>query len=202
MKNNEPTSSFGKFCQKFQAWASVSVAYAYYFGCIFYTFAIYWLFWLRYDDCNYYELAYHISIAGAINLMAFWSYYTAYSGDPGLIKWEHFRERKLLMDTKNKEKWRKVEVEKSKPPPLEKGEERNKNECHRCGVIRVAGVHHCSKCGRCVYKMDHHCVWTDNCVGWLTIKPFMLFNFYIFVLMAYQLKMIYQVSLVRNLKHL
>lgn len=72
---------------------------------------------------------YHILAAGFINLMAFWSYYEARYRDPGKISWHHFREKRLLDDIKNKEKWQLVEELNIPPPPIEKDEKINPNEC-------------------------------------------------------------------------
>ena len=33
--------------------------------------------------------------------------------------------------------------------------------------------------------MDHHCIWTNNCLGYNTLKPFLLFNFYVCVLCVF-----------------
>jgi hypothetical protein len=33
--------------------------------------------------------------------------------------------------------------------------------------------------------MDHHCPWTDNCVGYLNVKSFLLFLFYTSLLCLY-----------------
>ena len=50
--------------------------------------------------------------------------------------------------------------------------------CKICNVPKTAQVHHCSKCNRCVFLMDHHQSWTNQCVGYNTIKHFFLFMFY------------------------
>lgn len=54
--------------------------------------------------------------------------------------------------------------------------------CEKCNVVKSDEIHHCSNCKRCVYKMDHHCAWINNCVGYFTIKSFLLFNFYLSLL--------------------
>ena len=64
-------------------------------------------------------------------------------------------------------------------------------QCMKCGSMKVESAHHCSKCKRCVYKMDHHCPWTDNCVGYMNIKPFMLFIMYAFLVCCYGLFHLY-----------
>ena len=33
--------------------------------------------------------------------------------------------------------------------------------------------------------MDHHCIWTNNCLGYNTLKPFMLFNIYVTILCSF-----------------
>lgn len=81
----------------------------YYCFCVFWTFAIYWRFWLKFDDCDINLMIYHICVAGFINILAFWAYYEARYRDPGKISWSHFREKRLLDDQKNYEKWKKVE---------------------------------------------------------------------------------------------
>ena len=50
--------------------------------------------------------------------------------------------------------------------------------------------------------MDHHCVRTGNCVGYLTFKPFMLFNLYVAILMIYQINMMSGVAKERNMDHI
>ena len=96
--------------------------------------------------------------------MALWSHSRASKpNDPGYIEKEDFVKS---MEKKN-----------------------NDIECDKCGCVKKEGadVHHCSTCGRCVLKMDHHCPWTDNCVGYKTIKPNILFLFYVSVFCIYAL---------------
>ena len=40
--------------------------------------------------------------------------------------------------------------------------------------------------------MDHHCPWTNNCVGFFTIKPFVLFLFYVSCLCFFTVFVCYQ----------
>ena len=47
--------------------------------------------------------------------------------------------------------------------------------------------------------MDHHCPWLDNCVGYLNLKPFLLFLFYVFLLCSSQTIIMYKVAWDRNL---
>lgn len=80
----------------------------------------------------------------------------------------------------------------------------NKNsiQCNKCGCMKVEGVHHCSACGRCVYKMDHHCPWTDHCVGYLTLKPFLLFLMYVTIASFITVVWMYQAARSNYMSHI
>ena len=54
--------------------------------------------------------------------------------------------------------------------------------CTKCGVTKTPDIHHCQRCNKCVFLMDHHCWWTNNCLGYNTLKPFILFNVYVCIL--------------------
>ena len=70
------------------------------------------------------------------------------------------------------------------------------DQCKKCGVLKTDQVHHCRLCDKCVYLMDHHCTWTNNCLGYNTIKPFVLFNFYVCVLCLFGIRtIVHQISL-------
>ena len=71
-----------------------------------------------------------------------------------------------------------------------------------CGAQKIDGVHHCSSCKRCVYKMDHHCPWTGNCVGYLTIKPFLLFLFYVTCLCTFITSITYRQAYLQRMHHI
>jgi len=52
--------------------------------------------------------------------------------------------------------------------------------CKKCDtILKTPLVHHCKKCDKCVFLMDHHCMWTNQCVGYGTMKHFYLFVFYL-----------------------
>lgn len=67
-------------------------------------------------------------------------------------------------------------------------------QCIECGAIKIESVYHCIKCKKCVYKMDHHSPWINNCVGYINIKPFILWVFYTALLSLYGVFNIYQMA--------
>ncbi|KAJ8319388.1 hypothetical protein KUTeg_004479 [Tegillarca granosa] len=50
-----------------------------------------------------------------------------------------------------------------------------KTFCRTCHFMKPARSKHCSICDRCVYRFDHHCIWTNNDVGGLNVRYFIMF---------------------------
>lgn len=54
----------------------------------------------------------------------------------------------------------------------------NKDEklfCEKCNFSRPPRAHHCKECNKCVLMMDHHCIFTSNCVGFRSLRPYFVF---------------------------
>lgn len=109
-----------------------------------------------------------------------------------------FRDRLAREDVISYKRWVTKEID-PETLPLEQV---NPNECQKCGAIKLMNTHHCSTCKKCVYLMDHHCFWTGNCVGYLTLKPFVLYNIYQNTLMIYQLYVMWTIAKERGLAHI
>jgi hypothetical protein len=136
--------------------------------------------------------------------MAYWSHTRAGPpNDPGYLEWENFRTEEELKDLEDKKKWsdpsyaQKKQLNSDDPENINT----NTNQCDKCGCMKVDGVHHCSKCQRCVYKMDHHCPWINNCVGYYTLKPFLLFLTYVSVQCFLTCYWMYKAARVHNMEH-
>lgn len=62
--------------------------------------------------------------------------------------------------------------------PTMKVDPNNKDEklyCDKCKITRPPRAHHCKECNKCVLMMDHHCIFTSNCVGFRSIRPYFAF---------------------------
>ena len=136
-------------------------------------------------------VAVYMAVSAGLFLMAHWSHRLAGpTTDPGVLEWQHFRsEQDCHLHREDRKKWEDIRKSGQKVDLQPKVSEswdpevvnEQQDQCLKCGSQKLDGVHHCSQCNRCVYKMDHHCPWTsldswtNNCVGYRTLKPFCLF---------------------------
>ena len=54
--------------------------------------------------------------------------------------------------------------------------------CTKCNILKTEHVHHCGACKKCIFMMDHHCCFSDRCVAFWSMKPFVLFTSYVSLL--------------------
>ena len=71
---------------------------------------------------------------------------------------------------------------------------RAKGWCHRCASYKPPRAHHDSVTNRCIVKMDHYCPWTNNAIGVLNHKFFILFIGYTFALCIHSMVVIVQLT--------
>lgn len=71
---------------------------------------------------------------------------------------------------------------------------RAKGWCHRCASYKPPRAHHDSVTNRCIVKMDHYCPWTNNAIGVLNHKFFILFIAYTFALCMHSMVVLVQLT--------
>ena len=114
--------------------------------------------------------------------MAFYSKYVLITEDPGFLP-------KVDQNSKKEESEASVDV-------VSEPEDKSKTDtCKTCKIDRLnykltddidtTGAlisfnqnHHCSICNHCTFYKDHHCLFVCYCIGYRTLKPFILFTFY------------------------
>ena len=62
--------------------------------------------------------------------------------------------------------------------------------CSHCNAWKPDRAHHNQDVGRCTMKMDHFCPWVGGVVGERTMKFFIQFNFYSFLLSGYAMSVL------------
>lgn len=83
------------------------------------------------------------------------AYFSASFADPGfLVKDWNENNQTMKVDPNNKD---------------------DKLFCEKCNITRPPRAHHCKECNKCVLMMDHHCIFTSNCVGFRTLRPYFVF---------------------------
>ena len=73
--------------------------------------------------------------------------------------------------------------------------------CSSCGVVKTEHVHHCSQCDKCVFMMDHHCCFSNNCVGYYSLKPFVQFTGSVVILFVFGMTVIWANLTTRNTEY-